>query len=401
MTRPAARTPAQAAAVAALAGDRAAGRGRGCGRRREDHHPGRRPRLLAAQGRRLMVVTPTLKAAKVAAGRARRAGRVGGLAGAPARLALGRRRRAGPASRPATSTRSPAASTAGPATRTRRCGRVICWSSTRPGCSTRTPPARCSPSPTNSTCGSRCSVTGTSCPRSAAAACSTSPPAGPTRTPASTLDGCTASPATSRRRRHDADRAGRRVRRPQPGDAHRRRPRRGVRRAARPRPDRSSTRPTPTGSRRSPTLAADASTRRRGERRGASWPTPVSRSPSSTPRSATGSSPTGRVDDTHATTTGAGQRIGVGDRVATRRNDRDLDVANRDTWTVTARRPARRSSPCATATPAERHAAGRLRRAACRAGLRHHRARGAGRHRHRRAPGARASTPAPRRPTSG
>ena len=30
-----------------------------------------------------------------------------------------------------------------------------------------------------------------------------------------------------------------------------------------------------------------------------------------------------------------GQRIGLGDRVATRANDRDLDVANRDTWTVT------------------------------------------------------------------
>jgi thymidine kinase len=44
---------------------------------------------------------------------------------------------------------------------------------------------------------------------------------------------------------------------------------------------------------------------------------------------------TGRADDRHATSTGAGQRIGVGDRVATRRNDRDLDVANRDTWTVT------------------------------------------------------------------
>jgi hypothetical protein len=29
-----------------------------------------------------------------------------------------------------------------------------------------------------------------------------------------------------------------------------------------------------------------------------------------------------------------GERIGVGDRVATRRNDRDLGVANRDTWTV-------------------------------------------------------------------
>ena len=32
----------------------------------------------------------------------------------------------------------------------------------------------------------------------------------------------------------------------------------------------------------------------------------------------------------------AGERVGLGDRVATRRNDRDLDVANRDRWTVTA-----------------------------------------------------------------
>jgi exodeoxyribonuclease V alpha subunit len=32
--------------------------------------------------------------------------------------------------------------------------------------------------------------------------------------------------------------------------------------------------------------------------------------------------------------TRAGERIGLGDRVATRRNDRDLGVANRDTWTV-------------------------------------------------------------------
>ncbi len=44
--------------------------------------------------------------------------------------------------------------------------------------------------------------------------------------------------------------------------------------------------------------------------------------------------PTGGL--TTALTTGAGERIGVGDRVATRRNDRNLGVANRDTWTVTA-----------------------------------------------------------------
>ncbi|TQN44420.1 AAA domain-containing protein [Blastococcus colisei] len=44
----------------------------------------------------------------------------------------------------------------------------------------------------------------------------------------------------------------------------------------------------------------------------------------------------GRVDDRRVVVTGAGERIGVGDRIATRRNDRDLAVANRDVWTVTA-----------------------------------------------------------------
>ncbi|MGY2074846.1 MobF family relaxase [Blastococcus sp. SYSU DS0828] len=43
----------------------------------------------------------------------------------------------------------------------------------------------------------------------------------------------------------------------------------------------------------------------------------------------------GRVDDRRVVVTGAGERIGVGDRIATRRNDRDLAVANRDVWTVT------------------------------------------------------------------
>jgi exodeoxyribonuclease V alpha subunit len=47
----------------------------------------------------------------------------------------------------------------------------------------------------------------------------------------------------------------------------------------------------------------------------------------------------GRVEDNAAVTTGAGERIGVGDRVVTRRNDRDLDIANRDTWTVTGIHP--------------------------------------------------------------
>ncbi len=43
----------------------------------------------------------------------------------------------------------------------------------------------------------------------------------------------------------------------------------------------------------------------------------------------------GRVEDIHVVVTDAGERVGVGDRIATRRNDYDLAVANRDTWTVT------------------------------------------------------------------
>jgi exodeoxyribonuclease V alpha subunit len=50
--------------------------------------------------------------------------------------------------------------------------------------------------------------------------------------------------------------------------------------------------------------------------------------------------PAGYVDDRRAVVTGSGERLGVGDRVATRRNDRDLGVANRDTWTITALDPA-------------------------------------------------------------
>ena len=43
----------------------------------------------------------------------------------------------------------------------------------------------------------------------------------------------------------------------------------------------------------------------------------------------------GYVDDRLGVVTDAGERLGVGDRVMTRRNDRDLAVANRDTWTIT------------------------------------------------------------------
>ena len=39
--------------------------------------------------------------------------------------------------------------------------------------------------------------------------------------------------------------------------------------------------------------------------------------------------------DGPTTTTLAGQTIGVGDQISTRRNDAELGVANRETWTVT------------------------------------------------------------------
>ena len=41
------------------------------------------------------------------------------------------------------------------------------------------------------------------------------------------------------------------------------------------------------------------------------------------------------ADAAETMVTDAGETISVGDRVATRRNDRDLDVANRDRWSVT------------------------------------------------------------------
>ena len=43
----------------------------------------------------------------------------------------------------------------------------------------------------------------------------------------------------------------------------------------------------------------------------------------------------GAVHDRRGVVTGAGERLGIGDRVMTRRNDPDLAVANRDTWTIT------------------------------------------------------------------
>jgi hypothetical protein len=44
----------------------------------------------------------------------------------------------------------------------------------------------------------------------------------------------------------------------------------------------------------------------------------------------------GLVDNQHTSSGRAGQPVGAGDVIATRRNDPQLDVANRETWTVTA-----------------------------------------------------------------
>ena len=90
--------------------------------------------LLDDAGPRLVVVTPTLKAAQVAAGTGRRRRVLRRLAGPPARLPLGRGRplvpQTAPHPRPA-----------------HGCCPATSCSSTRPACSTRTSPARCSPSP--------------------------------------------------------------------------------------------------------------------------------------------------------------------------------------------------------------------------------------------------------------
>ena len=180
--------PTQAEATAALAGNPRPRPGHRRCRRRQNHHPGHHPRC--ARARR----TPARRRHSHVEGRPRRRGRdrrphrLCGLAGLPARLALGRphrsldppagrrRRRRGSTATPG---RSPIASTKA-RDRMRSYAAVTCSSSTRPGCSTRTPPARCSPSPTNNKSASRSSATRTSSPRSAAAAYWTSPAAGPT-----------------------------------------------------------------------------------------------------------------------------------------------------------------------------------------------------------------------------
>ena len=77
----------------------------------------------------------------------------------------------------------------------------------------------------------------------------------------------------------------------------------------------------------------------------------------------------GLVDDRHTASGRAGQPLGAGDQIATRRNDPQFDVANREAWTVT---DAHRDGSLTVA--GERGPAGaarRLRARARRAGLRH------------------------------
>ena len=112
------------------------------------------------------------------------------------------------------------------------------------------------------------------------------------------------------------------------------RPRRGVRRTARPRADPAAPR---RRARCSEALAATAAApyaEGRAGGGGGRHPRAGRRAQHRHPRPAGRRRPGRRH---HAVvTTAAGQRIGVGDRIATRRNDRDLGVANRDTWIVTA-----------------------------------------------------------------
>ena len=56
----------------------------------------------------------------------------------------------------------------------------------------------------------------------------------------------------------------------------------------------------------------------------------------------------GAVDDRRVAVTHDGQRLGAGDVIVTRRNDHDLGVANRETWTVTRVHPRPAGSPSTT-----------------------------------------------------
>ncbi len=93
----------------------------------------------------------------------------------------------------------------------------------------------------------------------------------------------------------------------------------------------------------------------------------------------------GAVHDHRVAVTTDGQRIGAGDMIVTRRNDPTLGVANRETWTVTR---VHRDGRLTVNDDRARHARVdcRLRPQARRARLRHHRLRRPRRHHRGRAP---------------
>jgi hypothetical protein len=185
--------PGQAAAVAALTGrqrlvvvEGAAGAGKTTTLAATRN-------LLHQQGCQLLVLTPTLKAAKVAAAE------VGAATGSAAWLAYqhGWRWNAdGVWTRLAPGQADPVTGHiyAGPPAEARlRPGDLLVVDEA--GMLDQTPPAPCSPSPTSAGCGWRCSATGTNSPRSAGAASSTSPPPGSPRSHTRRSRRCTASPA--------------------------------------------------------------------------------------------------------------------------------------------------------------------------------------------------------------
>ena len=87
---------------------------------------------------------------------------------------------------------------------------------------------------------------------------------------------------------------------------------------------------------------------------------------------------TGEVDE--QVLTAAGERLGAGDTIATRRNDRDADVANRELWTVVS---CDRGALTVRGEAGTRVLPPELRAPRCRARLRHDRLRRARRHCHR------------------
>ncbi len=259
-------------------------------------------RVLATTGRRMLVVTPTRKAAQVATRQ------VGAGAQSVAWLLHQHGYRWNDDGHWARVAAEPVDAA--------RVVRGTLWWSTRPGCSIRTPPARCSSSPTETRApGLRWSVTGTSSPPSAGAGCSTSPPGThPTRACAWKVSAGSPTPATP----------------PCPCGC-------GVVRhlvrcsmSSSPAARSSST---ASEVERTNVLAAKASMP------GAPLVVADTREQVAAINGLVHQVRVVTGDATDGVVTEAGERIGVGDRIATRRNDPTLDVANRETWTVTGCTP--------------------------------------------------------------